>query len=181
MARKIIDQLFKEPGGLSSESKQQEATEEAMFVSMKDWKILMSRLDNTQAQVSSCDEKVNFMYSKVMKWLGQVREKLSAVSKMQAEADSHLKQNFKAWEKRVLDWVQPHQRKEDQRKVMDLMHRHSQFIQSYDKQVDAVKKALSKNEYEIYRVLEQMRTLRVEMDLINREGRQERQRAESRI
>ena len=179
MARKIIDKLFKEPGGvgLCSDSEQKEA----MFVSMKDWKTLMSRVDSTQAQVSACDEKVNFMYGKVMKWLGQIREKLSAVSKMQAEADASLKQNFRAWEKRVLDWVQPHQRKEDQRKVMDLMHRHSQFIQSYDKQVDTVKKALSKNEYEIYRALEQMRTMRVELDLINRQQQQERRHVERRI
>ena len=51
---------------------------------------------------------------------------------------------------------------------MDLMHRNTQFIQSYDKQLDSIKKVLSKNEYQLYQMLEQMRTIRVEMDLINR-------------
>ncbi len=138
-----------------------------MFVSVKDWKTLISRLDRIQAQVESCNEKADVLYSRVMKWLGRMKEKLSTVSKTQQELDSTTKQAFKQWEEKILNWVQPDQRKEDQRKIMDLMHHHSQFIQSYDQQMDSVKKALSKNEYQLYQLLEQMRTVRVEIDLMN--------------
>ena len=161
MPRKIIDQLFPKQDDLSKK-------EESKFVSLKDWKILVSRLDRMQAQVESCNEKMGVMYSKVMQWLSRVREKLDAVSKNQNEMDSRTKQMFKDWKKKLFDWVQPEQRKEDQKRVMDLMQRHSQFIQSYSKQIDEVKNAVSKNEYQVYQLLEQMRTIRVEMDLINR-------------
>ena len=161
MARKIIDQLFSNQKDVSNE-------EGNKFVSLKDWKALMFRLDHTQAQVESCNEKMNLMYSKVMQWLSRVREKLDAVSKNQEEMNSMTKQTFREWEKKLLDWVQPEQRKDDQKRVMDLMQRHSQFIQSYSKQIDSVKSAVSKNEYQVYQLLEQMRTVRVEMDLINR-------------
>ena len=90
------------------------------------------------------------------------------MSKAQESADREAKKVFKTWEEKILNWVQPEQRKEDQRKVMDLMSRHSQFIQSYDKQIDSVKKALSKNEYQLYQLLEQIKTVRVEMDMLNR-------------
>ena len=161
MARKIIDQLFQNQGDASKE-------EGNTFVSLKDWKILVSRMDHTQTQVESCNEKMNLMYSKVMQWLSRIREKLDAVSKTQKEMDSETKQMFQQWEEKILNWVQPEKRKEDQMRIMNLMQRHSQFIQSYDKQIDSVKSALSKSEYQVYQLLEQIRTIRVEMDLINR-------------
>ena len=164
MARKVIDKLFKH-----QEKASLKENNDTMYVSLKDWKTLVSRLDRTQAQVDSCNEKMDFIYSKVMKWLSRIREKLSTISETQKELDSSTKQTFKKWEEKILSWVQPEQRKEDQRKVMDLMHRNSQFIQSYDKQMDSIKKTLSKNEYQLYQLLEQMRTVRVEMDLINRQ------------
>ena len=161
MGRKIIDQLFQSQPDSSR-------VEENQFVSIKDWKALVSRLDHTQAQVHSCNEKMSLMYSKVMYWLSCVRKKLEVVSKTQEETDVETKKLFKQLEEKVMNWVQPEQRKEDQRRVMDLMQRHSQFIQSYDKQIDSVKKTLSKNEYQLYQLLEQIRTLRVEMDILNR-------------
>lgn len=161
MARKIIDQLFPNQKDASAE-------EENKFVSLKDWKVLISRLDCTQVQVESCNEKMRLMHSKVMQWLSRVREKLDAVSKNQEEMDSMTKEMFRQWEEKLLNWVQPEQRKEDQKRVMDLMQRHSQFIQSYSKQIDAVKNVVSKNEYQLFQLLEQMRTVRVEIDLINR-------------
>lgn len=161
MARKIIDQLFPKQNNLSSGVDND-------FVSLKDWKILVSRLDRTQSQVESCNEKMDIMYSKVMQWLRRVREKIDAVSKNQEEMNSITTKMFKDWEQKLLDWVQPEQRKEDQKRVMSLMQRHSQFIQSYNKQIDTVKNAVSKNEYQVYQLLEQMRTIRVEMDLISR-------------
>ena len=162
MARKIVGKLFEKHPDSSEEEKSQ-------FVSLKDWKDLVSRLDRTQTQVELCNEKMRLTYSKVMQWLSRVREKMDTVSKSQKEMDVMTKEMFEQWEKKMLDWVQPEQRKEDQRRVMDLMHRHSQFIQSYTKQLDAVKKSVSKNEYQVYQLLEQMRTVRVEMDLINRD------------
>ncbi len=162
MARKIMDQLFPRQNNLST------TEEENKFVSLKEWKTLVSRLDRTQAQVETCNEKMSVMYSKVMQWLSRVREKLDAVSKNQKEMDSTTKQMFKDWEEKLFNLVQPEQRKEDQKRVMDLMQRHSQFIQSYSQQIDAVKNAVSKNEYQVYQLLEQMRTMRIEMELINR-------------
>ena len=161
MSRKIIDKLFP----VSKDSSQEE---ENTFVSIKEWKILVSRLDLMQSQVRSGNEKMNLMYSKMMYWLNCVRKKLEAVSKTQKETDLETKKLLKTWTEKIQDLVQPEKRKEDQRKVMDLMQRHSQFIQSYDKQIGVVKKALSKNEYQLYQLLEQIRTLRVEMDILNR-------------
>ena len=175
MARKIIDQLFPRKND-SSVTK-----EENKFVSLKEWKILVSRLDHTQAQIDTCSEKVNVMYSKVMQWFSRVRERLDAVSKNQKEMDLVTKQMFKEWEEKLLNLVQPEQRKEDQKRVMDLMQRHSQFIQSYSQQIDAVKKAVSKNEYQVYQLLEQMRTIRVEMELINRSYQMAEKGSSSRV
>lgn len=163
MSRKIIDKLFQNQKALPPEENQ--------FVSMKDWKAMVSRLESVQAQVGSCNEKISFMYSKVMRWLNQVREKTDKISKIQKEMDSATKNMFKEWEKKLVNFVQPEQRKEDQKRVMDLMRRHSQFIQSYSKQINSIQSALSKNEYQVYQLLEQMRSVRVEIDLINREKR----------
>ncbi len=164
MARKIIDKLF--PSQKNSSPKEDS---HVMYVSFKDWKDLVSRLDRTQVQVEACNEKMDLIYSKVMKWLGRTREKLSSLSETQKELDSTTKQTFKKWEEKILSWVQPEMRKEDQRRVMDLMRRNSQFVQSYGKEMDSLKKALSKNEYQLYQLLEQMRTVRIEMDLVNRQ------------
>ena len=163
MARKIIDTLFSR-----SENVSLKENDNTMYISLKDWKALMSRLDRTEGQVKACNEKLDLIYSKVMKWLSRIREKLSSLSETQKDLDSTTKQVFKEWEEKILSWVQPEQRKEDHRKFMDLMDRNSQFIQSYGKEVDSIKKALSKNEYQLYQLLEQMRTVRIEMDLINR-------------
>ena len=88
-----------------------------------------------------------------MQWLNRIREKLETVSKTQKEMDLETKKTFKLLEEKVLNWVQPDKRKEEQRRVMGLMQRHSQFIQSYDKQIHSVKGALSKNEYQILSVV----------------------------
>ncbi|MDE0118988.1 MAG: hypothetical protein OXM55_03145 [Bdellovibrionales bacterium] len=174
MARKIIDKLFPPPENFSPKE-----DSDVMYVSLKDWKTLVSRLDRTQAQVEACNEKLDLIYSKVMKWLSRIREKLSSLSEKQKELDSTTKQAFQKWEEKILNWVQPEQRKEDQRRVMDLMHRNSQFIQSYGKEMDSLKKALSKNEHQLYQLLEQMRTVRIEMDLINRHQQREQTRSTS--
>ena len=71
MGRKIIDQLFPS-SPLSSEK------EEDRFVSLKEWKALVSRLDHTQAQMRSSHEKMNLMYSKMMHWLSGVKKKAGA-------------------------------------------------------------------------------------------------------
>ena len=158
MARKIVDKLFKKAEESSTEKPDH-------FISLEDWKNVVSRLDRTQIQVETCQEKMNLMYSKVMQWLNCIREKLETVSKTQKEMDSETKKTFKLLEEKVLNWVQPDKRKEEQRRVMDLMQRHSQFIQSYDKQVNSIKGTLSKNEYQIYQLLEQIRVMRIEMNL----------------
>ncbi len=162
MARKIIDKLFPHQSVLS---------EESHLVSMKDWKDLVSRVDHIQTQIESNHETINAIYSKVSKWMELMRDKINAVSNTQAEMDSATKNMFKEWEAKLLNWVQPEQRKEDQRRIMDLMRRHSQFIQSYSLQIDSVKKTLSKNEYQMYQLLEQMRSMRIELDFINSEKR----------
>lgn len=160
MARKIIDKLFQS---------QKAHFPEEQFVSMKDWKDLVSRLDQIQMQVESGQEKMNSMYSKITQWLNRTREKIEAVSKAQREMDAESKDMFKKWEEKLLNLVQPEQRKDDQKRIMSLMRSHSQFIQSYSKQIDTVKNAVSKNEYQVYQLLEQMRGIRVEMGLIGRE------------
>lgn len=160
MARKIVDKLFEKVEESSTEKNDH-------FISLEDWKNVVSRLDRTQIQVEACQEKMNLMYSKVMQWLNLIREKLETVSKTQKEMDLETKNTFKLLEEKVLNWVQPDKRKEEQRRVMGLMQRHSQFIQSYDKQVHSIKGALSKNEYQIYQLLEQIRVMRIEMNLMN--------------
>ena len=162
MARKIIDKLFEKAESSSKEKKD-------WCISLEDWKAVVSRLDHTQIQVRSCQEKMNLMYSKVMKWLGCIRERLENVSKTQKEMDLETKKTFKLLEEKVVNWVQPDKKKEEQRRVMDLMQRHSQFIQSYDKQINSIKGALSKNEYQIYQLLEQIRVLRIEMNLMDQQ------------
>ncbi len=161
MARNIINKLFQDQKALFPEDQ---------FVSMKDWKELVSRLDHIQVQTESNQEKMNLLYSKVTQWLNRAREKIDAVSKAQREMDLTVKDMFKTWEEKLLNWVQPEQRKEDQKRIMSLMSRHSQFIQSYNQQIDAVKNALSKNEYQVYQLLEQMRSIRAEMGLLSRKG-----------
>ena len=162
MARKIIDKLF-------AKAEESSAEKSDLFISLEDWKNVVSRLDRTQVQVETCQEKMNLMYSKVMQWLNRIREKLETVSKTQKEMDFETKKTFKLLEEKVLNWVQPDKRKEEQRRVMDLMQRHSQFIQSYDKQVHSIKGTLSKNEYQIYQLLEQIRVVRIEMNLMNQQ------------
>ena len=162
MARKIIDKLFEKAEESSIGKKDP-------VISLEDWKNVVSRLDRTQIQVEACQEKMNLMYSKVMQWLNRIREKLETVSKTQKEMDLETKKTFKLLEEKVLHWVQPDKRKEEQRRVMDLMQRHSQFIQSYDKQIHSIKGALSKNEYQIYQLLEQIRVMRIEMNLMNQQ------------
>ena len=161
VARKIIDQLFQK------QNVEKEATE---FVTLKDWKVLISRLDQTQAQVETCSEKVATMYSKVMQWLSKVRGRLDQVSQNQEQLQKETKEMFEEWKAK---WGQPEERKEDQRRMMDLMQRHTQFLQSYNKEIDAVKKSVSKNEYQVYQLLEQMRTVSVELDLINQRRQQQ--------
>ena len=111
MARKIINKLFK-----NQENPPLKENNAAMYVSINDWKSLVSRLDRTQAQVESCNEKIDFVYSKVMKWLNQIRKKLSAISHTQKELDIQTKQTLKKWEEKILSWVQPEQRKRRSKK-----------------------------------------------------------------
>lgn len=162
MARKIIDKLFEK-------EKESSIGKKGPIISLEDWKNVVSRLDRTQIQVEACQEKMNLMYSKVMQWLNRIREKLEVVSKTQKEMDLETKKTFQGLEEKVLNWVQPDKRKEEQRRVMDLMQRHSQFIQSYDKQINSIKGSLSKNEYQIYQLLEQIRVMRIEMNLMNQQ------------
>ncbi len=77
MERKIINQLFQEP------IKNQK--QEAVTLSMQDWKELISRLDQTEAQTKACNEKINYTSLKVLTWLKQVKEKLDTISEKQLE------------------------------------------------------------------------------------------------
>jgi len=159
MARKIVDTLFQKQNDSATE-------ESKMYISMKDWKYLLSRLEHTENQIDTYNKKVDSMYSKIMQWMERMREKIDSLSKSQKKLNATSNKMFQEWEQKILSWIQPEQRKEDQRKVMDLMQRHSQFIMSYDKELNQVKKTLSKNDYQIYQMLEQIRSIRIEMDIV---------------
>ena len=135
--------------------------------SLKDWQELLLRVDQMQLKLESSNEKVNMLYSKIMGWLGQVREKWSTVSKAQKDMELAMKDLRVEWERKWKQELEPDRRKADQKRMMSLLQTHSQFMQSYDKHLDSLKSALSKNEYQLYQVKEWVRTLRVELDLIN--------------
>ena len=171
MGRKIIEQVF------SVNPPSSEEGQETLSISAKDWKALVSRLDCMQEQNKAQQEKINVVYSKTVKWLNRVRDKLDAVSKMQAQMEQEAKKLFTRYEEKLLNIVQPEQRKEDRKILLDLMHRHTQFIQSYDKKLGFVKNDVSKNEYQLYQLLERLRTVRAELDVINRERMEQKQSA----
>ena len=162
MNRKIKSQLFENAA-------ERESTQQKVQLSLKDWKEVISRLNQTQLQVESCHEKINTMYSRLVGWLTRITTKIDEVSQARQKLESATHNLFQQWEKKVLDWVKPEQRQEDQRHVVDLMHRHSQFIQGYGQNLDTLKKSMSRNEYHISQLLSEIRNFRLEMDLVKRQ------------
>lgn len=162
MNRKINSQLFE------NTIEQDPAQQQKVQLSLKDWKEVISRLNQTQLQVESCHEKINTMYSRLVGWLTRITKKIDDVSEARQKLESSTYDLFQQWEKKVLDWVKPEQRREDQRHVTDLMHRHSQFIQGYGQNLETLKKSMSKNEYHISQLLSEIRNFRLEMDLVKR-------------
>ena len=180
MGRKIRENLFsssEQKSVMQGQSMQGEAslqegtplqgTSSPKTLSLKDWQELLSRVDQIQLKLESSNEKVNMLYSKIMGWLGQVREKWSTVSKAQKDMELAMKDLRVEWERKWKQELEPDRRKADQKRIMSLLQTHSQFMQSYDKHLESLKSALSKNEYQLYQVKEWIRTLRVELDLIN--------------
>ncbi len=162
MNRKIKSQLFENAA-------ERESTQQKVQLSLKDWKEVISRLNQTQLQVESCHEKINTMYSRLVGWLTRITTKIDEVSQARQKLESATHNLFQQWEKKVLGWVKPEQRQEDQRHVVDLMHRHSQFIQGYGQNLDTLKKSMSRNEYHISQLLSEIRNFRLEMDLVKRQ------------
>ena len=79
MERRIINQLFQDPI--------QNQRQEVVTPSTQDWKELIFRLDQTEAQTKACNEKINYTYLKVLNWLEQVKEKLDTLSEIQKQLE----------------------------------------------------------------------------------------------
>ncbi len=162
MARKIMDQLFRK-----NASKKNLKAPEQISISLEDWRDFLSRIDRIQSQLDSCNEKTDFLYAKVLNWLTLMRKKLNAMSKNQKELESATHHTLQQMEQKIQHWLEPEKTKQTQKNTMELMHRHSQFIRSYDKNLHSLSKCMSKNEYQIYQLSAQVRAMQIELDAMN--------------
>ena len=62
---------------------------EAISLSPQDWQELITRLDQTEAQTSACNEKIDYTYLKIMNWLKQVKEKIDTISETQKQLEEN--------------------------------------------------------------------------------------------
>ncbi len=159
MSREIKEHLF-------NNTNEPDPSSQWVKLSTKDWKEVLSRIDQIQSQVESCSEKIHVMYSRLVDWLSRIKEKVDHVSKAHQKLESSTQQILNQWEQKIMHILQPQQKREDQRRMADLMHRHSQFMQSYDGQLDLLKKSISRNEYHITQMLEEMKSLQFEMNFV---------------
>lgn len=66
---------------------------ETISLSTQDWKELITRLDQTEAQTSACNEKIDYTYLKIMNWLKQVKEKIDTISETQKQLEEKQTRN----------------------------------------------------------------------------------------
>ena len=143
---------------------------------------MVSRLNQTRLQVEAYNEKLNTMYSRLVDWLTRITKKIDTVNATQHELKSTVTGKFQEWEKKIeAAKIPEQQRREDQRELTGFMHRHSQMVQNYAQDLEAAKKIVSKNEYQISKILSEIRSVQVEMDLLRRKTEASKKKHFSRI
>lgn len=160
MNRQIKTNLFKQSTPQETPSQTQ--------LSTKDWKNIHTRLNHNQQQLETCQETMNSMYSKLMNYFSRMTKKIDEATQNKQKLEAETQKLIQKMEKKLSNWYQPEQRAEEQRHITSLMHRHNQFIQSYEKNLEALKKAVSRNEYQISELISEIRNFRLELDLMKR-------------
>ena len=84
MERKIINQLF------TNQVSTKNQKPESITLSAQDWKELIARLDQTEAQTDACNEKINHTQEKMIHWLKQIKEKLDTISETQKQLEEKV-------------------------------------------------------------------------------------------
>ncbi len=165
-SRVIKKQLFSKASFCTHDESSTSHTPSAPYFSLSDLKEILSRLDQMQHEIESCNNKTHTMYLRLVDWLNRMKDKIDQSHKTQQEWKSSIEDMLSQWKKQFLTFKSQASNTENQRRMSDLMHRHSQFIQGYGKSLDTLKKAISRNEYHIAGLMGDVKTFRLELDFI---------------
>lgn len=155
MAREIIHQLFEK----SSSNK--ESTDKDFKCSLKDWKNMVSRMDQMQRQIQFYGERTDTVYSKVITWMNRIKDKVENLSKAHQKvsiATQQLEDTFQRQRQETSEHIQS-----KHKKTMDMLQNNSQFIKNYEENLNNVKHSLSQSKHQMLQLLSEINLLHMEI------------------